>query len=499
MTSKMTTSPVPLSVRPPPASPTTAPPMTMRLPLPPMPRLSITSLATIQKCKSLQLRPTDVFICSYPKSGTTWTQQIVVSLILANNRRGGCQPQNDDEGDAGKKQYQQQQLQEEDGGNAKSITTSSGRSNISYNHISDLAPFYEIDAHWEPSNNSLAKSVIQNHDKLQRRIFNTHLRWEMLPKEAEQNDTADASLSSSCFETTVMGRNNHLQDLRPSCGKFIYLTRNLPDVCASFYHHLSNQKEGTYTGTFANFVHDWMDGTTIPFGSPLHHLLSFAEGFCDNRYYSASSEGVAEESPDDGLAAKQCSSNHNQSKDDDLCPHNQHQPLLLLSYENMKTNLRQEVLKIIDFLQLSNISMDVLDKELLPTFGFQHMKANSHLFQPKSVTWLNDFQFLRKGEIGDGTKMLMMETTTTTADSVSTTTTTTTASATNATTERCANDEEEEADVTKVPLMVIFRDWVNREEYCREISELESSRGLTREAAEQFRAVVTECVDVKKM
>jgi len=470
-----------------------------------MPLLSITSLATIQKCKSLRLRPTDVFICSYPKSGTTWTQQIVVSLILANNRR----PQNDDQGDAGKKQYQQQQqLQEEDGGNDKNITSSSSSSNISYNHISDLAPFYEIDAHWEPNNNSLAKRVILNHDKLHRRIFNTHLRWEMLPKEAEQTDTTDASSSSSCYEATIMGNNHQQQSsLRPSCGKFIYVIRNLPDVCASFYHHLSNQKEGTYTGTFANFVHDWMDGTTIPFGSPLHHLLSFAEGFCDNRYYSASfTEGVAEDAPDDGLAAQQCGSKHNQFKDDDLCLHNQHQPLLLLSYENMKTNLRQEVLKIIDFLQLSNISMDVLDKELLPTFAFQYMKENSHLFQPKSVTWLNEFQFLRKGEIGDGTKMLMMETMTTTADSVSTTTTTgsattaaTTTSAANASTGRSANDEAKVEATVQVPLMVMFRDWVNREEYCQKISDLESSCGLTREAAEQFRAVVTECVDVKKM
>ena len=51
-----------------------------------MPLLSISSLSTITKCKELPLRASDVFICSYPKSGTTWTQQIVLSLILADKR-----------------------------------------------------------------------------------------------------------------------------------------------------------------------------------------------------------------------------------------------------------------------------------------------------------------------------------------------------------------------------------------------------------------------------
>ena len=301
---------------------------------PPMPLLTISSLETITACHSFPIEPSDIFICSYPKSGTTWTQHIVLSLILAD-RRYNCDARGDE---------------------------------ISYEHVSDFAPFFEIDAHWDLRSNRLVESVRNNHDRLKRRIFNTHLRWEMLPKQTEQEQNDPAQQKSS-----------ERKCLRPSCGKFIYITRNLVDVCASFYHHLSNQKEGTYTQSFDTFARDWMSGK-VAFGSPLHHLLSFAEGFSDNNYSS-----------------------------DQYSKYNDVRPLLLLSYEDMKSNLRQQVLRIIHFLHLHNIPMDVLDKEILPTFEFQSMKDSAQRFQPKSVTWLNGYQFLRKGVVGDGKQLMENE------------------------------------------------------------------------------------------
>lgn len=299
---------------------------------------------------------------------------------------------------------------------------------MNYDHVSDFAPFFEIDAHWDPSNNSLAESVRKNHDKLERRVFNTHLRWDMLPKQQEGN----AQHGAASLEK------NEEQLLRPACGKFIHVTRSLPDVCASFYHHLSNQKEGTYTEGFEAFARDWMDGK-IPFGSPLHHLLSFAEGFSDNQYAVVAEDNTT-----------QPNSSGNQKQ----------QPLLILSYEKMKENLREEVLRIVDFLNLNNIPIEVLDT-LLPTFDFKSMKENAHIFQPKSVTWLNGYQFLRKGTTGDG-KEMMMETKTT-------------------------YDDDEGGVGAVIPLMVLFRDWINRECYHQKIDNL-MCNGLKKEDAERFLA-----------
>lgn len=420
-----------------------------------------------------------------------------MSLVVADSRQQQqqqrkhqqCQATKIIEGkDKAEKQQwvQQQEEREEEGEKAgfdcddegRNITSSNNNDNtiLSYNHISDFAPFFEVDAHWEApnnnNNNSLAEFIRDNHDRLNRRIFNTHLRWDMLPKDGEQSENVAATTSSPSpllistetdATTTIKSVNTNSHDtnktLRPWCGKFIYVTRNLPDVCASFYHHLSNQKEGRYLGNFTTFFHDWMDGNKIPFGSPLHHFLSFAEGFCDNQY-SATSSIVDDAIDEDRSKINQCQDQ------------NHRQPLLLLSYEKMKTNLRQEVLKIIDFLRLDNISMQVLDEELLPTFGFQFMKKNADMFQPKSVTWLNGFQFLRRGEIGDGTKMLLMENTSTIKPTTSATEST--------------SDEDVKLTVT---LMDLFCDWVDREKYCQKISELES-HGLAREASDQFLAVV---------
>eukprot|EP00985_Skeletonema_marinoi_P020767 scaffold12428_cov81-Skeletonema_marinoi.AAC.2 len=377
---------------------------------PPMPLLPITSQSTISACRELPLRPSDIFVCSYPKSGTTWTQHIVLTLLLADRKYKIADLTSCGNSDAG-----------------------NTGDDLAYNHVSDYAPFFEIDAHWQSSSSTnstkvLADSVRENHDRLGRRVFNTHLRWDMLPKQREasggtpQNDDKEGYDADNTRSSD--DNDSHVHKERPQCGKFIYVTRNQIDVVASFYHHLSNQIEGTYTDTFETFLKDWMDGK-IPFGSSLHHLIGFAGGFADNLYDT--------------------SRGHDDIGDDESTGVTD-QPLLLLSYEKMKSNLRTEVLRIISFLNLTHIPSHVLEEEILPSFGFSSMKNNIEKFQPKSVGWLNGFQFLRKGVTGDGRRLLL---------------------------NRSTNDSgggKEEGESSE--LMVAYNDWVEREEYRSKISNV---------------------------
>jgi hypothetical protein len=327
--------------------------------------------------------------------------------------------------------------------------------------VSDYAPFYEVDAHWEqpveqqqqdtssssssPPKRLLAAWIRKNHERLGRRVFNTHLRWDMLPKRREV--TLDNGSNGN--------QGNYEQ--RPQCGKFIYITRNQMDVVASFYHHLSNQKEGKYTESFTTFVYDWMDGK-IPFGSSLYHLLSFAVGFADNSYARGDDGGDL-----DHTSSSSINSNNNNSVIDD---DDNGQPLLLLSYENMKSNLRHEILRIITFLNLTNIPMDVLDTEILPSFSFHVMKDNIQKFQPKSVGWLNGFQFLRRGVSGDG-RMLMMNDR-----------------------DGCSNNDDNDGEEEgSSKLMDEYNDWIKREEYCSKIENILHGPSL-KECREVFLSVV---------
>ena len=164
--------------------------------------LPITSETTVRKMASLPLRATDVFVASYPKSGPTWMQHIVHTLAT-----NGASP---------------------------------------LSHISDACPFYDVDATWSDGDGAvLGEEVCSKHAKLGRRIFNTHLRWEMMPKSHEG-------------------------------ARYVYMIRRPADACVSFFHHLCHQAEedGGFVGSFEEFAKEWTGGRAL-FGSWSAHIKSW--------------------------------------------------------------------------------------------------------------------------------------------------------------------------------------------------------------------------------
>jgi hypothetical protein len=121
------------------------------------------------------------------------------------------------------------------------------RGDETFSHISDYSPFYESNKTWD--NQEFVNRYTCNHERLGVRIFNTHLKWNMLPK-------GDQAI-------------------------FIYIYRNGRDVVHSFFQHLSNQADsGTYNGTFHEFLSDWLAGK-IPYGNWIQHIKDWLDASQD--------------------------------------------------------------------------------------------------------------------------------------------------------------------------------------------------------------------------
>lgn len=303
----------------------------------PMPLLSITSKNTVEKCRNFPLLENDIFICSYPKSGTTWLQHVILTLILLDNHETNMKNAHFDSAETPLLSIQ-------------SLPTAD--SSPIYQHVSDYAPFFEIDAHWNDKEARNVQWICDNHARIGRRIYNTHLRFDALPSMKFVADNVN--------QTTTSAR-----------GKFIYVVRSPLDTCASFYAHLSNQVEGGYEKSMDEFFVEWMKGE-IAYGTWDEHVLSYMVAF---------STGTKRKvTLDDG------------------------REFLLILYQEMVENLAAVVDELVEFLQLDIGAHPVND--LLRLFSFDYMSQHIDHFQPKSVTWKNQFKFLRGGRTGDGCRMI---------------------------------------------------------------------------------------------
>uniref|UniRef100_G1NZ20 Sulfotransferase n=2 Tax=Myotis TaxID=9434 RepID=G1NZ20_MYOLU len=140
--------------------------------------------------------------------------------------------------------------------------------------------------------------------------------------------------------------------------KMIYLCRNAKDVAVSFYYFFQMVAGHPNPGTFPEFVEKFMDGE-VPYGSWYEHAKSWWELRKNPR-------------------------------------------LLFLFYEDMKEDIRREVIKVIQFLGREP-SKELVDKIVQHT-SFQEMKNNpstNYTILPDEIMNQKISPFMRKGIIGD--------------------------------------------------------------------------------------------------
>jgi len=165
-----------------------------------------------KEISELEVREDDVWISSFPKCGTTWTQEMVWNIV-----------------------------------NSLDIKTAKSTS------LEERVPFLELTALTEPSNIEGAEQVAGTGtlDSLQQvrqlaspRVIKTHLSADMLPAQVLQKKV-----------------------------KVIYVTRNPRDAVVSFHNHW-RILEG-YRGTFATFLAAFL-GDVCGYYTPfLQHILGY--------------------------------------------------------------------------------------------------------------------------------------------------------------------------------------------------------------------------------
>ncbi|XP_053457217.1 sulfotransferase 1E1-like isoform X2 [Nycticebus coucang] len=140
--------------------------------------------------------------------------------------------------------------------------------------------------------------------------------------------------------------------------KMIYLCRNAKDVAVSFYYFFLMARGHPNPGSFEEFVERFMEGQ-VPYGSWYKHAKSWWEKRGN--------------------------------------PH-----VLFLLYEDMKKDIRKEVMKLFQFLERKP-SEELVNKIIQHT-SFQEMKNNkytNYTILPSEVMNHQVSPFMRKGVIGD--------------------------------------------------------------------------------------------------
>ncbi|XP_004477615.1 sulfotransferase 1B1 [Dasypus novemcinctus] len=140
--------------------------------------------------------------------------------------------------------------------------------------------------------------------------------------------------------------------------KMIYMARNAKDVAVSYYHFELMNNLHPLPGSWGEYLEKFMTGN-VAYGSWFNHVKSWWKK-------------------------------------------KEEHPILFLYYEDMKQNPKQEIKKIVKFLE-KNLNDEILDRIIHYT-SFEMMKENplvNYTHVPTSVMDHSKSPFMRKGVTGD--------------------------------------------------------------------------------------------------
>ncbi|XP_063992922.1 uncharacterized protein LOC135170796 [Diachasmimorpha longicaudata] len=253
------------------------------------------------KIENFKIRDDDIWVCTFPKAGTTWTQEMV--WCLANDV--------DLEG-------------------AKT-------------DLSDRFPFFELAAisdiskipkELSESDPEIMRSIELCDDLPSPRFIKTHLPYHLLPRGLREGLTT---------------------------AKIIYVRRNVKDNCISYYHHCKLM-EG-YRGDFNVFCQLFLADKLL-YCPYWEHILGF----------------------------------WNRRRDPQL-------NILLLTFENMKSNISSVIHQTLEFLGKPPLSAEKLEI-LVDHLSFSNMKKNPAVNKEEWIEAMEKFnifsignKFIRSGQI----------------------------------------------------------------------------------------------------
>jgi len=140
--------------------------------------------------------------------------------------------------------------------------------------------------------------------------------------------------------------------------KYIYIARNPKDVAVSYYHHMCAFKIFEFSGSWDEFFDLYLAGR-VPFGSWFDHVLGWWK-------------------------------------------HKDAENVLFLKYEDLSSNLHEEVQKIARFI-LTDIPPASVLEEVVKQCSFDSMKENpaANFSWAENSRHSDQPKFMRKGKVGD--------------------------------------------------------------------------------------------------